>query len=461
MKWYYRLFRYPEVWALALVALFTRFWQIGQPGAIVFDEVYFRTFASHYLDGQYFFDIHPPFVKLLLAGFGGLMGLSPEQVLTGNDDGLMRLLPAFAGAMLVPLVYVIIRQLGLGRRMAALGGLLILLDNALLVESRFVLMDSMLLIFGMAALSCYLAMRKARGLWRWVWLLAVSVCLGALVSTKWSGLAIVGFLGVAWLIEAIVNKTAWRRTVLEGGAAISVIALMYLGSFAVHFALLQHSGPGDVFMSNDFQSTLIGGQDYDKSASMTFWGKTVELNAQMYSSQNSLIAVEHPYSSRWYTWPIETRPVYFWQGGVGPDESQSHIYLLGNPIIWWSATILVLSAFFIRTTRPELLGKWRRITTFLLIGYAVNFLPFAFINRPMFLYHYLFALLFAILITCVIASLLLDGITKTYSKKAMIFTYWGIVVAVLVGFLYFVPISYGWPLTPTDLARYMWLPSWR
>ena len=28
-------------------------------------------------------------------------------------------------------------------------------------------------------------------------------------------------------------------------------------------------------------------------------------------------------------------------------------------------------------------------------------------------------------------------------------------------FLYFLPISYGWPLSPADLQQRMWLPSWR
>lgn len=97
------------------------------------------------MSGHYFFDIHPPLIKLAFAGVGSFLNFAPEQV-AREDVAIvaLRLLPAIAGAALVPIVYVIIRQFGLGRRIATFGAMLILLDNALLVQSRFVLMDSIL-----------------------------------------------------------------------------------------------------------------------------------------------------------------------------------------------------------------------------------------------------------------------------------------------------------------------------
>lgn len=41
---------------------------------MVFDEVHFGGFASHYLKGTYFFDVHPPLGKLIIAGIGHLSG---------------------------------------------------------------------------------------------------------------------------------------------------------------------------------------------------------------------------------------------------------------------------------------------------------------------------------------------------------------------------------------------------
>ena len=51
-----------------------RFYRIAEPRQVVFDEVHFGGFASHYLKGTYFFDVHPPLGKLIIAGIGHFYG---------------------------------------------------------------------------------------------------------------------------------------------------------------------------------------------------------------------------------------------------------------------------------------------------------------------------------------------------------------------------------------------------
>ena len=60
---------------MTFFAAATRFAAITYPHAIVFDEVYFRETALRYLEGSYFFDLHPPLGKLLLAGWAKLFGV--------------------------------------------------------------------------------------------------------------------------------------------------------------------------------------------------------------------------------------------------------------------------------------------------------------------------------------------------------------------------------------------------
>ncbi len=461
MKWYQRMFRYPEAWLLTIVALVTRLWQLHLPPAVVFDEVYFRTFAGNYLDGHYFFDIHPPLVKLILAGLANLLHIEPAQLAGGDPAAvILRVVPALAGAALVPLIYIIIRQFGLGRRVATIGALLILLDNALLVESRFILMDSLLLLAGFGALSSYLALRRRRGWVRWLWIIVVAVLLGVLVTIKWSGLAVAGLIATIWLVDGVLKHIDWRRLLGEAGTVLLIVTIIYIGSFMIHFSLLTKSGEGDAFMSPKFQSLLQGNALYNPSARMSFWDKFVELNQEMYTAQSSLKGVEHPYASKWYTWPLEIRPVYYWQGEM-IKERQGNIYLLGNPVVWWGSTIAVLGALLVWLIKPRVLGKRRQLVAFLLAGYGLNFIPFAFIDRPMFLYHYLFALVFAILLLCVLLGLVFDWQRKKYGKRAVVQTFWVIAVVIGLGFLYFLPLSYGWPLSTADLQQRMWLPSWR
>ncbi|MBV8451871.1 MAG: phospholipid carrier-dependent glycosyltransferase, partial [Deltaproteobacteria bacterium] len=53
--------------ALVGVAAALRFWHLGHPAEIVFDEVHFVGQARHYIHGEPFLDPHPPIAKLLIA----------------------------------------------------------------------------------------------------------------------------------------------------------------------------------------------------------------------------------------------------------------------------------------------------------------------------------------------------------------------------------------------------------
>ena len=48
---------------LSFLGFITRAYAIHFPGEVVFDEVHFGKFASYYLRGEYYFDVHPPLGK--------------------------------------------------------------------------------------------------------------------------------------------------------------------------------------------------------------------------------------------------------------------------------------------------------------------------------------------------------------------------------------------------------------
>src|SRR3954469_4602795 len=120
--------RYPELLILTVIAFLTRLWSIFTPGSVVFDEVYFKVYAGNYLTGAYYFDPHPPLGKLLLGGWAWLTRQDPAMLTSTTDPSVMlRVLPAVAGALLIPVFYLFLRQLRASRRVAALGAGLLLL----------------------------------------------------------------------------------------------------------------------------------------------------------------------------------------------------------------------------------------------------------------------------------------------------------------------------------------------
>ncbi len=464
----------PELIVLTLAALFTRLWRVYIPDAVVFDEVHFKGFAAHYLDGKYFFDIHPPLGKLLLAGYAHIIGFSSSAMLK-TAAVQMRVLPAVFGALLVPLVWALLRQFGVGRPLAFLGAFMVLADNALLVESRFILLDPMLMFFGFAGLYLYLVARKSTGRGRWIWLSLSALAAGAAFSIKWTGLASFALVGLCWIWDNRRDVGKHRRRLLgELAVLILIPAILYVGAFWVHFALLPKTGEGDAFMSPTFQSMLIGSKTYDPKASESFAQKFIEINGEIMRSNAGLTAT-HPYSSAWYTWPLELRPIYYWVGANVGGKLAGYIYLLGNPVVWWGLLAALLAGLvFLRLWRRRISEQGRFALVVTGSAYLMNLLPFVAVTRVMFFYHYFFSFIFSLIFVIVLWDELIKGgsagsqparrggvSSPKVPARAVAIAVAAIAIAVTVGFVFFAPISYGFPLSEGGLQARMWLTSWR
>ena len=179
---------------LLALSLATHFAWFGYPDMTVFDEVHFGKFLSAYFTHAYYFDIHPPLGKLILAGWGWLWGFQPGfsfsnigDVFPDNTYMALRFLPSLAGSLLPLVIYFIARKLKMGWPAALAAGLFVALDNALVVQSRLILLDSFLLLFGFGAVLCWLNSRDKPN--RYPWLLAAGVLGAMAMSIKWTGAA--------------------------------------------------------------------------------------------------------------------------------------------------------------------------------------------------------------------------------------------------------------------------------
>ncbi|HEX9722169.1 MAG TPA: phospholipid carrier-dependent glycosyltransferase [Candidatus Paceibacterota bacterium] len=241
-----KTFFYPEIWFLTAAAVFTRFWHLSSPARVIFDETHFGLYATKYLSHEYYFDIHPPLGKLLVALFSWIGGVSSgfsfELNAPYEDPSFvaLRFLPAFLGALLVPLAYLFVKELGFSRRAAFVAGFLVLFDNALLVQSRFTMLDIPLLFFILLSLYFFILARKTTmfsGKW-YTFYTACGLALGAAISTKWMGF---GALGIVWFFQFLHGnffaKPRAQKLFITAFLVVLPIVL-YLGVFSVHFALL-------------------------------------------------------------------------------------------------------------------------------------------------------------------------------------------------------------------------------
>lgn len=293
-QWEYKL----ALVIITVLSFITRFWGISHPNEVVFDEVHFGKvastsphspqhangflqFASYYLQRTYFFDVHPPFGKLLFALMGWFVGYDGHFLFDNIGDSYIenkvpyvafRALPALMGALTVPTVFLIMWESGYSLPAAVLAAGLVLFDNSHIGQTRLILLDATLVFFMAVSVLSYIRFYKFRhapfGRKWWKWLLLTGVSMSCVISTKYVGAFTFFTIGCAVLIDLWdlldIERKGGALSLVEFGKhftarAIGLIIVpffFYLFWFQVHFTILSRSGPGDDFMTPEFQETL-------------------------------------------------------------------------------------------------------------------------------------------------------------------------------------------------------------
>lgn len=194
----------------------------------------FGGFASKYIKGRFFMDVHPPLAKLLLtlagylAGFDGefdFKDIGKDYLEPGVPYVAMRLLPAIMGVMTVPMIFLTLKASGCRTMTATLGAGMIIFgmttdrrnfqtlmtssENGLVTQSRLILLDSPLIVFTAftaLAWTCFTNQHeqgpsKAFDPSWWFWLVATGLGLGATVSVKWVGLFTIAWVGSLTVVQ--------------------------------------------------------------------------------------------------------------------------------------------------------------------------------------------------------------------------------------------------------------------
>ncbi len=167
----------------------------------------------------------------------------------------------------------------------------------------------------------------------------------------------------------------------------SVASITYLAVFLPHYWLGWWGGISDLFK---YYSDVVW---YEKSVS----------------------SATHPYSSRWWSWPLMLRPIAYWQNFPKTGDVQT-VWGGGNPLLWWGAltaiTITAVQAF----ERPSL------TRSFLVIGYLSYLLIWAWIGRTLFLYHYMASVYFGYLALAILLAECFKERAEPWEHLALLLT---------------------------------------
>ena len=394
-----------------LVAALFRFWNIGIPEKLVFDEVYYVDGAEDYLrdgvettDGAAEFVVHPPVGKWLIA-----LGIQ----IIGDTPAGWRFSAALFGTLSILLIYFVALRLFNSQFLALISAGLMSIDGLHLVMSRTALLDIFLMFFLLAA---FLALLYERHI-------AAALLLGLALGTKWSAIY---FIAALLIYLAFTN----RKKLIQ---YIPIIPITYLFSWSGW--LISDKG-----WSRDSSSNpLISLYNYHREILNFHTGLTTE----------------HSYEASPWNWLVLGRPTsFFYESpkGCGADNCSQEILAMGTPIIWWFGLI----ALFI--TIGYFIHRRERVAGLILIALLSNYLPwFLFPERTTFYFYAIAFLPYLILAITYSIKLYLEDEPKRPKRLQNLYAALGLTALI---FAYFAPIYLGIVLTYDDWYARMWLPSW-
>ncbi|HUB42075.1 MAG TPA: phospholipid carrier-dependent glycosyltransferase [Streptosporangiaceae bacterium] len=493
---------------------FLRFYRLGKPDAVVFDETYYVPDANsilrhgvelqHYsyvnnqlvrgdpdiflkVHGQLQGEIvaHPPLGKIMMAVGQWMFGLTPFG---------WRVVVAVLGTVSILMIARIVRRMTRSTMLGCIAGLLMALDGLELVLSRTAILDIFVMFWVLAAFGLLVIDRDrtiarlqdaATGAGpqdlagpklgvRWL-RIAAGICLGAACASKWTGVYfLVAFAGLAIAWDMGARRAAGYPNWLAGGMRsdakwlpawfLAVPAIVYTASWSGWFATSDGYDRNWAALHGNHTpiwSTLDSWYQYNH------W--MLQFGLGLHSPQS--------YKSNPLGWLVLYRPISFYWCATGtsgcaiPKGQVAEVLAIGTPLLWWGGALALL--FCLGWWLTNLVGDlvfsrvpqrdWRAGAA--LLGVAAGWLPWIWFylhdNRTEFYYYAVaFVPFLAIAITLCIG--LIIGPTRAAPARRALGAVGvgGYLLAVLLNLAYIYPILTAEVIPYSSWLSRMWFHSW-
>lgn len=494
---------------VALVAGLMRFWHLGSPKSVIFDETYYAKDSWALVKQGYEaswpkdvdkliladpskipvptdpgYVVHPPVGKWII-GLGELM--------FGFDPFGWRFMVAVLGTLSVLMLCRIGRRLFRSTFLGCLAGGLLAVDGLHFVMSRTALLDLVLMFFVLAAFGCLLLDRDwarrrfanalpvdaegvlrpdtgiAEGLrlgWR-PWRVAAGLMLGLAFATKWNGLYILaafGLLTVFWDVGA-------RRT---AGAVRPYLAVLkrdllpaFVSTVPVAIGTYVASWTGWIVTDKGYFRDWAATQGRGGMWSwLPDWLRSLwHYETEVYSFHVNLTS-GHTYQSNPWSWIVLGRPVsYFYEDPRGgtegctaapADKCAQEVLAIGTPLLWWAACFAILYVLWRWFFRRD----WRAGA--IACAIAAGWVPWFFYQeRTIFLFYAVVFVPFLCLAVSMMIGAMLGPAGSDERRRTIGAVGAGVLVLLIVwNFIYFWPVFTGQTIPVGEWQDRMWFDTW-
>ena len=401
--------------------------------SMYFDEIYHGRTAYENIKNIYPYEItHPPLGKIIISLGIRIFGMTPFGY---------RFMGAFFGVLMLLPLYILLKNMFGKTKVAMCGTLLFAFEFMHFTQTRIATIDTYGVFFTLLSFlfmwrwmtAPYTA--KLRTTWLDLFLCGLSFGLGC--ACKWTVLYAGVGLATLWLLRAIMKYRAvglghYGRELL-GTIGLSVLffivipVIIYCLSYIPYGLALGYKMPGMLTDGNYYK--LI----WDNQVYMLTYHNGVNQT--------------HPYSSRWYQWLFDVRPILYYLQYNG--ETKSAFGAFNSPLISWAGLAALISIVFAfwKRRKPQAVLIWA--------GYLCQFLPWVIITRTTFAYHYFGCILF---LTIAISFVFDELIERRSKNDKLVYAFTGLNTAL---FVLFYPVLSGVEASLQFCLNVLkWFPSW-
>ncbi len=405
-----------------------------------FDEIYHPRTAFEHIQGVYPYEVsHPPLGKTILSGGIEMFGMTPFG---------WRFMGTLFGALMLPILYILLKYMFGSTIVSLCASTIFAFDFMHFVQTRIATIDTYSVFFILISfLFMYVFVKNSKenrsSLEKNIPLALCGIFWGIGCASKWTVIYAGAGLGVIWLVHWIsefhnhkkLGETANFRPKLIKNI-LFCIAFFVIVPLTIYYISYEPYGRAiglsgiSMFFDPDYFNLVIENQEF------------------MFSYHADLVA-EHPYSSRWWQWIVNARPILYYLDYVS-DTTKSAFGAFNGPILSWAGFIAMVYMFW-RTV------KLRDFKAFMIsVGYLASILPWVFVTRLTFAYHYFPSILFLAIAFAYVLALIVQKCAK---YKLYLYSATGLS---LVLFAMFYPVLTGieCPIWYTDTFL-KWIPgSW-
>ena len=435
-----------------------------------FDEIYHARTAYEFEEGLNVYEwTHPPLGKVFLNIGVKLFGMTPFG---------WRSMGTLFGVLMLPLIYLFAKRLFRKTWWASLAIVLFAADFMHFAQTRIATIDTYITFFVIAmyyfmyqyySMTFYTPERgKERAAFRKTLVpLALSgLCMGLGIACKWPGvyaglgLAVLFFLTLFRRYREYLYAKKYR---IEGNYRmfpkyalytclwcllffVLVPALIYVLSYIPYYfgtgSLYPVREANRLFTELPAMKTLLPDNTVGN-----FLAGIIQNQRDIFDYHSDLVS-EHPFSSHWWQWILNVRPIFYYASAAG-EGMREGLSSFGNPLVWYGGLIAIFALFE---------QWWRKLDkkiVFLFVAYLAQLLPWALVSRTTYIYHYFPCVPFLVLfLVCAMKKYCGEGKLKYISV--------GIMVAAVVLFAMFYPVLTGTAVQTTYVDAFLkWFPSWQ